>query len=54
VPKAIVAVAHRLIKVVYKVIMTGHDYEKWSAERYYQNRAKVVEYKKEHQRKKAS
>lgn len=52
--KAIVAVAHRLIKVVYKVLMTGHEYEKWPAERYYQNRAKVVEYKKEHQRKKAS
>jgi transposase len=51
--KAIVAVAHRLIKVVYKVIMTGHQYEKWPADRYYQNRAKTVEYKREHQPQKA-
>jgi transposase len=52
--KAIVAVAHRLIKVVYKVIMTGYEYEKWDAKRYYENRAKLVEYKREHQHKKAS
>jgi transposase len=52
--KAIVAIARRLIKVVYKVITTGHEYEKWPADRYYQNRAKVVEYKREHQCKKAS
>lgn len=52
--KAIVAIARRLTKVVYKVIVKGHHYEKWPAERYYENREKVMEYKREHQRKKAS
>ncbi len=52
--KAIVAVAHRLVKVVYKVIVRNHNYEKWDAKRYYENRAKIIQYKKEHQYQKVS
>jgi transposase len=52
--KAIVAVAHRLLKVVYKVIVHGHNYEKWGAKKYFENRAKVIEFKKAHEQKKVS
>lgn len=52
--KAIVAVAHRFVKVVYKIIVKHHNYEKWDAKRYYENRAKVIEYKKANQHQKAS
>ena len=44
--KAIVAVARRLVKVVYKIIVHGHNYQKWNAQTYYINRAKVWAYKK--------
>ncbi len=44
--KAIVAVARRLVKVVYKIIVHGHNYQKWNAQTYYVNRAKVWAYKK--------
>lgn len=47
--KAIVAVARRLMKVIYKVLVNGHEYQKWGAERFYENRAKVSEYKQSHQ-----
>jgi transposase len=52
--KAIVAVARRLLKVVYKIIVKHHNYEKWDAKRYYENRSKVIEYKKANQYKEAS
>ena len=52
--KAIVAVAHRLIKVVYKVIIKEHNYEKWDAKKFYENRAKVFEFKKAGEFKKVS
>ena len=44
--KAIVAVARRLVKVIYKIIVHGHNYQKWNAQTYYVNRAKVWAYKK--------
>jgi len=44
--KAIVAVARRLVKVIYKILVHGHSYQKWDAKKYYDNRAKVWEYKK--------
>jgi transposase len=52
--KAIVAIARRLLKVIYKVIVKGYDYEKWDDIKFYENRVKVIEYKKEHQYKKVS
>ena len=52
--KAIVGIARRLIKVIYKVIVDGHDYQKWGAERFYENRAKVIQYKHSHQIKQVS
>jgi transposase len=52
--KAIVAVARRLLKVVYKVIVMNHNYEKWDAKRYYENRTRVMEYKKANQYQEAS
>jgi transposase len=45
--KAIVAVARRLLKVIYKVIKTGHEYEKWDAMRFYENRRRTIDYKKQ-------
>jgi transposase len=44
--KAIIAVARRLVKVIYKILVQGHQYEKWGAEKYYENRAKLHLYKK--------
>ena len=44
--KAIIAVARRLVKVIYKILVHNHDYEKWGAAKYYDNRAKVMSYKK--------
>ena len=52
--KAIVAVARRLVKVIYKIIVKHHNYEKWDAKRYYENRANVMEYKKANQFNRAS
>jgi transposase len=44
--KAIIAVARRLVKVIYRILVHQHNYEKWEAARYYDNRAKVFQYKK--------
>lgn len=52
--KAIVAVARRLLKLVYKIIVKHHNYEKWDGKKYYENRAKVMDYKKANQYQKAS
>lgn len=43
--KAIVAVARRLIKVIYKILVQDHTYKKWTAEKYFENRAQVKEFK---------
>jgi len=44
--KAIVAVARRLVKVIYKILVHGHSYQKWPAEKYFENRAQVKAFKK--------
>jgi len=44
--KAIIAVARRLVKVIYKILVHNHQYEKWEAAKYYENRTKVMAYKK--------
>lgn len=44
--KAIIAVARRLVKVIYKILVHEHDYQKWGAAKYYDNRTKVMGYKK--------
>ena len=44
--KAIIAVARRLVKVIYKILVHNHQYEKWEAAKYYDNRTKVMAYKK--------
>jgi transposase len=44
--KAIVAVARRLVKVIYKILVHDHTYQKWTAEKYFENRAQVKEFKK--------
>ena len=43
--KAIVAVARRSVKVVYKIIVHGHSYQKWTAEKYFENRAQVNQFR---------
>lgn len=52
--KAIVAVARRLLKMIYKLIISDYKYEKWGAKRFQENRSKIVEYKNKHQLQKAS
>ena len=52
--KAIVAVARRLLKVIYKLITTDYKYEKWNSRKFHENRARIVEYKNKHQLQKAS
>ncbi len=52
--KAIVAVARRLLKVIYKVIISDYKYEKWGTMKFHENRAKILEYKNKHQLQKAS
>jgi transposase len=44
--KAIIAVARRLVKVIYKILVHDHRYEKWNGAKYYDNRAKVILYRK--------
>jgi transposase len=44
--KAIIAVARRLVKVIYKILVHDHRYEKWNAAKYYDNKAKVILYRK--------
>jgi transposase len=44
--KAIIAVARRLVKVIYKILVNDHHYQKWDAAKYYDNRAKVIFYRK--------
>jgi transposase len=44
--KAIIAVARRLVKVVYKILVHDYHYQKWGAEKYYENKAKLRLYKK--------
>jgi transposase len=44
--KAIIAVARRLVKVIYKILVHEHDYQKWEAAKYYDNRTNVMAYKK--------
>ncbi len=44
--KAIVAVARRLVKVIYKILVHGHSYQKWTAEKYIDNRVKVNAFKR--------
>lgn len=43
--KAILAIARKIFKVMYKILSTGHKYEKWDAKRYYDNRTKTMAYK---------
>ena len=45
--RAIVAVARRLVKVIYKMIVHGHKYEKWTAEKYFENRAQVKQFQQQ-------
>jgi transposase len=45
--KAIIAVARRLVKVIYKILVHDHQYEKWDAKKFYDNRIKAMEYKKQ-------
>jgi transposase len=44
--KAIIAVARRLVKVIYKILVHQHHYQKWGAQKYYDNRNSVMAYKK--------
>lgn len=43
--KAIVAVARRLVKVIYKILVEEHEYKKFTAKQYYENRAQVKEFR---------
>ena len=52
--RAIVAVARRLVKVVYKIIVHGHSYQKWTAEKYVENRAQVKQFQQQQILKKVS
>ena len=52
--RAIVAVARRLVKVIYKIITEGHSYQKWTAEKYAENRAKVKQFQQQQTLKKVS
>lgn len=52
--RAIVAVARRLVKVIYKIITEGHSYQKWTAEKYVENRAKVKQFQQQQTLKKVS
>jgi transposase len=43
--KAIVAVARRLVKVIYKILVQDHQYKKFTAKQYFENRAQVKAFK---------
>ena len=43
--KAILAIARKIFKAIYKVLTTKHHYEKWDAKKFYDNRIKAIEYK---------
>lgn len=43
--KAILAIARKIFKVMYKILSTGYQYEKWDAKRYFENRATTMAYK---------
>jgi transposase len=43
--KAILAIARKIFKAMYKILTTGYKYEKWDAKRYYDNRIKTMAYK---------
>lgn len=40
--KAIVAIAHKVLKVIYKLLKTGEPYQKWTATDYYQLKHKIA------------
>ena len=44
--KAILAIARKMFKAIYKVLTTEHRYEKWDAKKFYDNRIKTIEFKK--------
>ena len=43
--KAILAIARKIFKAMFKILSTGHKYEKWDAKRYFDDRAKTFAYK---------
>jgi len=36
-----------LVKVIYKILVHDHQYEKWDAKKFYDNRIKAMGYKKQ-------
>lgn len=44
--KAILAIARKMFKAIYKVLTTKHRYEQWDAKKFYDNRIKAMEFKK--------
>ncbi len=44
--KAILAIARKIFKAIYKVLTTAHRYEQWDAKKFYDNRIKTIEFKK--------
>ena len=45
--KAILAIARKMFKAIYKVLTTDHHYQHWNAKKFYDNRIKALEYKKQ-------
>jgi transposase len=43
--KAILATARRLFKAIYKILAHQYEYQKWNAQRFYDNRIKTMAYK---------
>ena len=44
--KAILAIARKMFKAIYKILTTDHRYQIWDAKKFYDNRIKAMEYKK--------
>ena len=44
--KAILAIARRIFKALYKILTDGYDYQKWDAKRFIDTRIKIMAYKK--------
>lgn len=44
--KAILAIARKIFKAIYKVLTTSHSYQLWDAKKFYDNRIKAIEFKK--------
>ena len=43
--KAILAIARKIFKAMYKIMSTAYQYQKWDAKRYFDNRIKTMAYK---------